>query len=362
MTEQKKSHIDHNGNVVLNEGMYSPDYPAQHSNGGRSYTYGFEYRILPLDSPGIKKQRNDRKIGRSKEYDDKLYVGMDVCAYCAADNRVHRGHICNFEFEEDGINIKHVIIIDVDTNEEVEVMPNSVEQILPQRHPEKIRSTKTKWENIFSCNEAEVSLFDDDDDDDDEEMTWETIGDDDMYREIVVDEYHIEPNLEEYWNEKMYNPDLFKINTFSITELSVPFLLSQMWGYDYPDDKVKFGASVRAMIKLYASMTHQQYQKRIDLGLGKHAVRIVNNSLEIGSWKQIWILCQCIKAIHRVRIHTSGFKADASSGYMWNMDTRTRGFQDSIRNFLAYNLRTVPEHMNIDGRTTTLVYHFDQVS
>ena len=191
---ERKSHIDHSGKVQLNEGLFSPDVPGQATHGGRvSYTYGFEYRILPLESPGIKKLRNDLKVGRSREYDDKLYVGMDVCAYSSDDNRVHRGRISNFEFEEDGIQIKHVFIIDVDTNEEVRVLPNSVEQNFPPSHPEKLRSSKEKWENIFACNEAEISLFDDDD------MTWDDVSDDDLYREILVDEYHIEPAIENYW-------------------------------------------------------------------------------------------------------------------------------------------------------------------
>lgn len=184
---------------VLNEGLFSPDIPGQSTHGGRnSYTYGFEYRIVPLDSPGIKKQKNDRKLVRNDEYDDKLYVGMYICAYSGEDNRVHRGRITNFEFGEDGIEIKHIIIIDTKTNEEIKVLPNSVEVILPPRHPEKLRSSKEKWENIWACNEAEISLFDDDEVED-SELTWDDVSDDDMYRELVVDEYHIEHEIEQYW-------------------------------------------------------------------------------------------------------------------------------------------------------------------
>ena len=343
--------------------MFSPDIPGQSTHGGRnSYTYGFEYRIVPLDSPGIKKQKNDRKLVRNDEYDDKLYVGMNICAYSGEDNRVHRGRITNFEFGEDGIEIKHIIIIDSKTNEEIKVLPNSVEVILPPRHPEKLRSSKEKWENIWACNEAEISLFDDDEDED-SELTWDDVSDDDMYRELVVDEYHIEHELEQYWTEKFYNKDLFKVNQFDIQNISVTFVLAEMWGYESPDSsKVAFSASIRSMIKLYHSMTGVEYQKRIDIGIHKDSITLSNTMLTVKSWKDIWTLCQCIKAIHRARRKQYDFVADCSASYMWNLDTRTQGYRDMMRNFLAYNLRMVPERVNLDDRLPTLIYSFSTLT
>ena len=253
----------------LNEDMFSPDVPG--GRGSRnSYTYGFEYRIVPLDSPTIRKLHNDRKAGRKKDYDDKVFVGMDVTGYCGDTNRMHRGRIVNFEFEPDGITYKHIIVIDRDTNEEVRLLPNAIEIILPPLHPKPHISQEddeTSDDDKFAflykkCNEAEVSLFDDDD-----ELSWDDVSDDDLYREIVVEEYSIEPELERYWTEKFRNMELFKVNAFDITVIETPFILAQLWGYEYPDQKVTFGGSIRRMMFYYGTLSGQTYSKRIDLSL-----------------------------------------------------------------------------------------------
>lgn len=136
-----------------------------------------------------------------------------------------------------------------------------------------------------------------------------------------------------------------------------------MWGYESPDSsKVAFSASLRSMIKLYHSMTGVEYQKRIDICIHKDSITLSNTMLTVKSWKDIWTLCQCIKAIHRARRKQYDFVVDCSASYMWNLDTRTQGYRDMMRNFLAYNLRMIPEYVNLDGRTTTHVHRFSQLT
>ena len=84
--------------------------------------------------------------------------------------------------------------------------------------------------------------------------------------------------------------------------------------------------------------------------------------MSISSWKQIWQLIQSIKSVHRLNIRTGQFVPDNSAGRLWNIDTRTAGWRSMMRNWLEYNLRMVPEHVNIDGRTTTLIDSFRQLT
>lgn len=265
----------------MNESIFSPDVPG--CRGGRnSYTYGFEYRIVPLEAPTIKKLRNDRKMGRCRDYEDKVFVGMDVTGYSGDTNKMHRGRVVNLEFDEDGITYKHIVVIDRETNKEVRLLPNAIEVHLPPLHPdphieqedESGSPIENKWENLWDkCNEAEVSVFGSEDE---EDLSWDDIHEEELYRETVVSEYGIEPEVERYWNEKFTNTELFKVNRFELVKIDSPAILAEMWGYSYPDDKVPVGVCVRRMLQYYLALSNQPHPaKRIDVSLKNYQIDIL---------------------------------------------------------------------------------------
>ena len=133
-----------------------------------------------------------------------------------------------------------------------------------------------------------------------------------------------------------------------------------MWGLD-SDEKVLFSRCIGKMVQNYISLSGRPFTKKIDVNVRKDSVKLLNTPIEVHCWKDIWSLTQSIISIYRTRICTSKFRPDTGDGYMWNMDPRTPGFRNQMCNWLIYNLRMVPEQMNIDGKTTTLVHQFSQV-
>ena len=115
--------------AVLEFGL--PSEMMTNINRGPQHTCGLEYRIIPLDSPSIRKQTNDKKVAKAGEKeDDGFHIGRCIYGHAVKNNKKCFGPIVNYVWDEmDADDVKYFIIQDRDTNQRVEVFAHSAHLI-----------------------------------------------------------------------------------------------------------------------------------------------------------------------------------------------------------------------------------------
>lgn len=113
----------------INENGY-PLNPQIINRGGQNrYTYGFEYKIVPLNTT-LSQKGNDRDMRDDwrDNYEDKIYLSHRVIGISVMDKKEHIGRVCSFTYkDESGTKVKWIWIFDEDTMKKVPLIPSKTQ-------------------------------------------------------------------------------------------------------------------------------------------------------------------------------------------------------------------------------------------
>lgn len=335
---------DFDFDAVINEDAYD-GYGMNRSN---CYSDGFVYRILPLESPSIRKQSNDKDRQRSRP-DEEFYVGKRVKGYSLKDNKVHRGRIQNFVWDtENPGTVKAVVIQDEEHNTPVKLTFNSIEIIERER--------MKKYFDIDSivkqtdCNavdeSAQYDLFSQDD--------W--TADDSIYRDEVLSHYHIPEMDVKYWDAKFSG--YFKEREIRLDKISSANILFMMAGVDNFFNKTEAVRAAKKFLCIYCGLTGQTASAKINsMRVEQDEINYTYTSPDqaavVSSWFHVWAF---LKSLHRMNVmlrQTDGFSETLN--YEWVYKPNSFMFRKNAVNLAVDVLVKIPDvYVTPDGKEKKL--------
>ena len=274
------------------------DYPGSMMNmaHGPRYSSGFEYRIIPLSSPMIRKQRNDRDLQKfsDEEYGDQLYVGQRVSGYSLDLKRNVTGRIVNFIFDaEEPDYARYVVVQDEETVRQVRVFPQSI-VVLPQAKGTPGIRLNPYAQNSVICYESQqpiqaspmslsAALFGD--------------GSEGTFRSLVVDSGFVPDR---------YIPMLDVMLAsggpgFTFSLLTYPQNLMRLFGMNYLDSKVGASTIVQRLIAMYEAMSGRQINV-ISVKARDSIIDIqTSKPCRVSSWFEMWCFVKAIAKTMKIR-------------------------------------------------------------
>ena len=332
-----------------------PSEMMNNINRGPQHTCGLDYRIIPLDSPAIKKMHNDKD---SEEYSDSPYVGKLVIGYSSSDNKMHRGHIVNYVWNPDDTDeIKYIVIMDDKTMKEVEIFPNSAalydpdvnkKNIISTKHGFEIANIDDKFADDYDVNESLNTELSDDD-------NWTAVADDDVYRDAFIKEFSFFYPYKcfKYFDKKFAGE--FQYAYIPLTGIHLPWLFRKIMGAD-DMDKFELSTLIKKFIKIYAGMTSQDDKCFFNMTMGKDVIEFRFPSEEktpgVSSWYDLWCYAQTFKKCNILAQRSDDFEASES----WVYKPNSKNFRTMIGNAINYDLIHMPEKKVLpDGTVKTIM-------
>lgn len=244
-------------NKHINENGY-PLNPSLINRGGQNrYNYGFEYKIVPLNTSLSQKGNDKDAVQQWKEhYKDKLYISKRVEGKGAVDKKNHTGRICSFSYKDDsGLKIKWIWIFDEETMKKVALIPNTVEIV------EDVYKPYAQRMNPFSTNMGHLR----ENDVDGEYLSPEVK----KWRDLLIDELSLNKNIVTYMDDKfIYNQFDSNVIQLSVFNKNDFFYLLGLDENDSQDE-------IRKMLNRFLSM----FCLMRDVHIGKMKIEVKKHDI-----------------------------------------------------------------------------------
>ena len=330
-----------------------PSEMVNNINRGPQHTCGLEYRIIPLDSPAIRKQDNDREF----EYDaptELFLIGKEVAGYSVKQNKMICGRIVNFVWdEEEPDTVKYYTIQDEESNITTNIFANSAHFIDNMKRSKdsadyifqnQIKDIKSDFFNSDEKHFEKESRFRKAFNENIEVETSDVLNhfniNDDAYKKAFLIDFHIKPKYINYFDDK-FSGKYTNTNIY-ITELDKSLFCSMM-GISETDDENMIELSKKFIQSFLKSVS--QKDSRVNVMFTGRKIRFQYYERKypvINSWYHLWLYAQ---AFNKCRLYEKYLINEYNNDI--KIVKNNKIFNEIVSNLICHDLIKRPEYIKL---------------
>ena len=352
--------------AVLEFGL--PSEMMTNINRGPQHTCGLEYRIIPLDSPSIRKQTNDKKVAKAGEKeDDGFHIGRCIYGHAVKNNKKCFGPIVNYVWDEmDADAVKYFIIQDRDTNQRVEVFAHSAHLIdevednnnFDDIYDNQVRKMELQWKKETKDAKLEQRwkrMFNESKNlEENSKSVWRPQADDELYRDAFLNEYWMPDKFIRYYDDKFAGK--YRDNKIEVNRIAVPQMFRRLMGA-VEFDTFGIGKLAKKFMQIFLQISNQEQFMHINVTCSNDAIKFkfLNSQTFdtdghypiVDCWFHIWAYAQALKKCNIYARHLEDFDMSEE----WVMRPKSKQFRDIVPNIINYDLIHLPEHQQLPDGT-----------